>query len=78
MSVYVEPFVFPTLDAALDYQIDQGGWVYVVDDQSRVFWFSPIFSAFRIMTETPAKSLSGRLIADPLSGHCRLNQFAAA
>jgi len=56
---------FYNMDDALDVQIDQGGWVYVVNGNARTFWFPETVSAYRIMLYSPALYLAGRLIADP-------------
>ncbi len=56
---------YPNVQEALDNQVDQGGWVYVLEDGSQAFWYPSSMSALQIMVHPPALHQAGRLIPDP-------------
>lgn len=56
---------YPNAQEALDNQVDQGGWVYVLEDGSQAFWYPSSMSALKIMVHPPALHQAGRLVPDP-------------
>lgn len=56
---------FGSLDAALDYQVDHGGWVFDAQDVEEAIWFPPSTPPTKIMLHPATRGFSGRLLSDP-------------
>ncbi len=67
---------FGSLDAALEFQVDHGGWVFDAQYAEEAIWFPPTTPPTKIMLHPATRGYSGRLLSDP-ADHSTLSFQAA-
>lgn len=56
---------FPSAVAAIEHQIDHGGWVFVPEALLEAVWFCPDMTPTKILTHPVLSGMEGRLTCDP-------------